>query len=100
MDGTGEDVAAAYRTVQAELAAYGQDLADKTQIVGLNKCDALDGDAIAEGVSALRDAGADHVLTLSGATGTGVQEALRALRDMVEQARAEAAPEETEAWQP
>jgi GTP-binding protein len=100
IDGTGEDVAAAYQTVQAELAAYGQDLANKTQIVGLNKCDALDADAIAEGVSALREAGADHVLTLSGATGTGVPEALRALRDLVEQARAAAAPEETEAWQP
>ena len=100
VDGTGEDVAAAYKTVQDELAAYGQDLANKTQIVGLNKADALDESAIDEAREALRAAGAANILVLSGATGTGVPAIMRALRDMVAAARTEAEPEETEAWHP
>ena len=100
VDGTGEDVAAAYKTVQDELAAYGQDLADKTQIVGLNKADALDEGAIDEAREALRAAGAGNILVLSGATGSGVPAIMRALRDMVAAARAAAEPVETEAWQP
>ncbi len=42
VDGTLDDVAAAYRTIRRELAAYGHGLADKPEIVGLNKIDALD----------------------------------------------------------
>ena len=100
VDGTGEDVAAAYQTVQDELEAYGQGLADKTQIVGLNKADALDEDAIAAARAALVEVGADQILTLSGATGAGVPETLRRLHDLVEAARADAEPVETEAWHP
>ena len=46
VDGTQDDVAGAYRTIRAELAAYGHGLADKPEIVGLNKIDALDPDAV------------------------------------------------------
>ena len=42
IDGTIEDVVDAYRTIRRELAAYGHGLADKPEIVGLNKIDALD----------------------------------------------------------
>ena len=38
----GEDVAAAYRTVRAELKAYGAGLEKKKEIVALSKCDAVD----------------------------------------------------------
>src|SRR5690242_6868968 len=41
VDGTQDDVAAAYRTVRAELRAYGGNLARKKEIVALNKIDAL-----------------------------------------------------------
>src|ERR1700759_1006378 len=41
VDGTGEDAGVAYKTVRAELAAYGNGLADKPEIVALNKADAL-----------------------------------------------------------
>ena len=45
VDGTQEDVAGAYRTVRAELAAYGHGLAAKPEILCLNKVDALGEDA-------------------------------------------------------
>src|SRR5690606_21512948 len=56
VDGTEEDVAAAYRTVRGELEAYGHGLAEKAEVVALNKCDALDTDAIKTKLAALRRA--------------------------------------------
>jgi len=100
VDGTGDDVAAAYRTVRTELEAYGQDLAGKTEIVGLNKCDAVPESDIEQLRQSLMEAGADHVLALSGATGHGVTEVLRAIVKMIEEARAAEKPTEVEAWQP
>ena len=45
IDGTLDDVAGAYRTIREELAQYGHGLAEKPEIVGLNKSDALDPEA-------------------------------------------------------
>ena len=42
VDGTDENVAQNYKTVRAELKAYGGGLARKPEIIALNKCDALD----------------------------------------------------------
>ena len=41
VDGTGEHAGEAYKTVRAELEAYGQGLEDKHEIVALTKTDAL-----------------------------------------------------------
>ena len=41
VDGTSEHAGNAYKTVRAELEAYGHGLADKPEIVALNKVDAL-----------------------------------------------------------
>jgi len=79
VDGTGDDPVAAWRTVRGEIESYGHGLADKPEITGLNKCDALDEATVAELLAALRAAGAATVLPLSGATGAGVTEVLRAL---------------------
>ncbi len=79
VDGTEDDPVAAWRTVRAELESYGHELAEKTEILALNKCDALD-DATREArAKALEDAAGRPVLRLSGATGEGTREALRAL---------------------
>ncbi len=82
VDGTGTDLAGAYRTLRAELAAYGGGLAEKTEIIALNKVDALD-DELAEAQAAeLAEAAGrrpEDILHLSGATGAGVPELLRAL---------------------
>jgi GTP-binding protein len=79
VDGTAEDVAHDYRTVLHELEAYGGGLVDKAVIVGLNKCDALTEDDIAEQCKRLADAAQTEVYPLSGVAGTGVETVLRAL---------------------
>jgi GTP-binding protein len=88
IDGTAEDVAGAYRTIRAELAAYGHGLTEKPEIVGLNKSDAIAGEDIPAKTAALAEAANAPVLALSGATGAGVREALRALKAHVLEARA------------
>jgi GTPase len=81
VDGTQDDVADAYRAVREELAAYGHGLADKPEIVGLNKTDALAPDAVKAKLAQLRSAAGrgTKVLPLSGVSGAGVPEVLTAL---------------------
>ncbi|RMF08331.1 MAG: GTPase ObgE [Alphaproteobacteria bacterium] len=83
VDGTAEDVAGAYRTVRGELEAYGQGLADKDEIVALNKCDALDQAVQTDKLKALEDASSREVFAISGATGDGVRTVLRRLAALV-----------------
>ncbi len=79
VDGTGDDVAAAYRTVRGELDAYGAGLADKPEVVALTKCDALTADeAEARRADLTRAAGTDAAM-VSALTGAGVEAVLRAL---------------------
>ncbi|MEM1078302.1 MAG: GTPase ObgE [Pseudomonadota bacterium] len=102
IDGTSEDVAADYQTIIHELEAYGGALADKPRVTALNKIDALDAEERAEKAAALQAASGFPVLQLSGVTGEGVQDVLRAVRRRIEGSRqAEiAAKQEPEAWQP
>src|SRR5262249_39762264 len=78
VDGTLEDVAEAYRTIRQELKLYGHGLADKPEIVGLNKIDALDSEATRVKLGELQRAAArgTPVRPLSGATGAAVPEGL------------------------
>ncbi|MGF1594189.1 MAG: GTPase ObgE [Kiloniellaceae bacterium] len=73
IDGTQEDVVGAYRTIRAELAAYDDELAAKTEVVGLNKIDALDDDERRQKQAALEAASGAEVLCLSGVSGQGVE---------------------------
>ena len=100
VDGTADDVIANWRTVRAEMEAYGNGLGDKIEIVGLNKIDALTDFAIVEKHQALKEAGANNVIKLSGATGLGVTEMLRALLVHIHNARAAEAPSQAIAYQP
>jgi GTP-binding protein len=102
VDGTGDDPAAAYKVVRGELEAYGQGLADKPEIVALSKADAMTPEEIKTQIAKLKKAAKKTPLVLSAQSGQGVQEALRALLKVIDQARAGANnPEETEAaWQP
>ena len=79
VDIAGDDPAEAMRTVNAELEAYGEDLADKPQLIALNKVDLADKE-LGEGFAAeLREAGADRVFVVSGASGEGIEELLDAV---------------------
>ena len=89
VDGTQEDVAAAYRTVRRELEEYGGGLKDKPEIVGLNKSDALDEALIAERRAALEAETGARVFVLSGVSKHGVDAVLSALLAEVRRARAE-----------
>jgi GTP-binding protein len=79
VDATGEDVAGAYRTVRAELKAYGAGLEKKKEIVALTKCDALDAETLAERAAALKAAARKKPLLVSAVSGQGVPEVLAAL---------------------
>ena len=72
VDGTQEDVAGAYRTVRAELAAYGHGLDDRREIAVLGKCDALDPGAIARKSAALAEASGTEAHPVSAVSGYGV----------------------------
>ena len=56
VDGTGEHAGEAYKTVRAELEAYGQGLADKQEIVALTKIDALTPEVIKQQAARLKRA--------------------------------------------
>ena len=58
IDGTEEDVVGAYRTIRRELADYGHGLAEKPEVVGLNKIDAIDPAEVDEKCRALGRRGA------------------------------------------
>ncbi len=83
VDGTADDVVADYRTVRAELAAYGFGLEDKTAVLALNKCDALQEADIVEKRAALEHESHVPVAILSGATGLGRDEVLHMLLEHV-----------------
>ncbi len=102
IDGTSEDAGAAYKTVRAELEAYGQGLTDKPEIVALSKADALTPEAIKKQIAKLKKASKKTPVVLSSASGQGVTDVLRALWKFIDQARADADASEAkeEAWQP
>src|SRR5690606_14533833 len=88
VDGTDDDVAANWQTVRNELSAYGHGLADKPELLVLNKIDTLTPDMVEFQLEALRTAAGDRpILTLSGATGAGVTELLRAAGTTIAEAR-------------
>ncbi|WPZ15650.1 GTPase ObgE [Nitratireductor rhodophyticola] len=82
-----EDPAAVYNTIRGELAAYGHGLTDKAEIVALSQVDLLDEEARAEKQAALAEACGRKPLLLSSATGEGVQDVLRALMKIIQDAR-------------
>ena len=91
VDGTQEDVAAAYRTVRGELSAYGAGLPDKQEVVCLNKCDALTEEQIEAGRTALSAAAGAPVHAISGVSHQGMDAVIHQLAGIVTKARAEAA---------
>src|SRR5579872_6021028 len=102
IDGTLEDAGAAYQTVRRELKAYGHALADKPEIVALNKADALSAADIERQVASLQRAAKTTPFVISAVSGQGVEAALRALLQFIDKARENiASPRSAEvAWRP
>ena len=102
VDGTSGDPVRDYETIIEELEAYGAELADKPRVTALNKIDALDEEERAflkEELEAVVDG---PVMLMSGVSGEGLQEVLRAVRSQISQDRIrQKGPEqESEAWRP
>jgi GTPase len=103
VDGTQDDVAAAYKTIRAELKSYSPVLAEKPEILCLNKCDALSEEDIAEKTKALMKAAKlkksraknapAPVLAISGAAKIGTTELLRRAIAVIQETRAKEAEE-------
>ena len=101
VDGTGEHAGEAYKTVRAELDAYGEGLADKPEIVALNKADALTPEQLKQQTARLKRAAKRTPLVISAATGAGVPAAMRALQRVIDEARGDAQPPAAAAgWHP
>ena len=103
VDAGGEHAGKDYKTVRAELEAYGGGLAEKPEIVALSKCDAVDPDHLRQQLARLKRAAKATPLRLSSATNTGVREALGELARVIAAARAEDAAETAQdagEWRP
>jgi GTP-binding protein len=87
VDGAAGDVVQTWRTVREELAAYGSGLADKPELIGLNKVDAMTPREASARKAALAKASGRPVMLLSGVTGQGVAEVLRALQAIISATR-------------
>ena len=83
VDGAAGDVVAAWRTVRHELVAYGGGLAEKPELIALNKSDAMSPRETSARAAALRRASGAEVAVISGATGAGVPALLRRIQDHV-----------------
>ncbi len=83
VDATGDDPVGAWRTVRRELEAYGADLIEKPEVIGLNKIDALDVAEVKALAAKLKRASKAEVLPLSGAGGQGIDTVLDRLADAI-----------------
>ena len=107
VDVTQEDVADAYLTIRDELEAYGDGLEDKSEIVALSKCDAVDDETALARSKELEAVAGVKPLLLSAASGRGVDAALFAITRSISDAKAYDHEKEAEArgdvpkpWQP
>ncbi|NHO53911.1 GTPase ObgE [Acetobacter estunensis] len=87
IDGAAGDVVEAWRTIRNELVEYGGGLADKPEIVVLNKADAMTPQQLSARKRALAKASGSPVMVMSGVSRQGVPEVLRALYERVAEAR-------------
>ncbi len=92
VDGTAEDVVAAYETVRGELNQYDDELAEKPEIVALNKCDALTKTEIAKKKKALEKASGGPVFTISAASRIDLEPVLQTMMQTIIDYRGEKVP--------
>ncbi|MFV0514289.1 MAG: GTPase ObgE [Jhaorihella sp.] len=101
VDATSASIADDYRTIIDELHAYGGDLAHRTRITVMNKIDALDEDERAAARAELEAVAGGPVLAMSGVSGEGLSEVLRALRARIDADRLRRRPAGNgEPWRP
>jgi GTP-binding protein len=93
IDATAESPTEAYRTVRGEIEAYGAGLAEKPEIVALNKTDALTPAEASRKRAALSRAIGKEVRLVSGVSGAGVRDLVNEIAAMLRARRADKAEE-------
>ena len=83
IDGLEEDPLTAYKTVRREIKAYGQGLVDKSEIVALNKCDALPSEEVEKKRRALEGMTGQTVTSISAIAGEGMDSVVNQLFERV-----------------
>jgi GTPase len=99
IDGTDLDPATAYQTIQQELIAYSHGLADKPQLVAINKIDALPDSQVDELVADLCAVTGAKVFRISAVSHQGEDELLRAVWKLLDETNEAIAAEEARAVQ-
>jgi GTPase len=97
VDGTSSTITRDYRTIVTELEAYSDLLGDKPRILALNKTDAMTAKETGDRRRALEKASGGDVHVISGVSGKGLPEVLRAIYATI---HAEAPQKEQGPWQP
>ena len=87
IDATLDDVVGAWRTIRAELEAYGHGLVDKAELIALNKADAVPAAEMEKKRKALKRASRREPLVMSAATSAGVANVMQAVAAVVRTAR-------------
>ena len=100
VDGTQSEIARAYKTIRSELQNYGHGLADKPEVVVLNKIDAIPTDALKRKIASLERASGQKVIAMSGVTGDCVDQVLYAIVRKLNDSRREKREENTRGWAP
>ncbi len=90
VDGAAGDVVQAWRTVREEMMEYGHGLADKPEIIALNKADAMSPRETSARRAALAKASGQPVAVISAVAHQGVDEVLQAMWPAIVTARQQA----------
>ena len=96
VDITSPDPIADYQTIQHELQAYGRGLAQRPQILALNKVDAVDEETITAIAHQLETLSQTSVFLISAVTRAGLDELLQYIWSMLDQLNEAEAEEELE----
>lgn len=105
IDATAPDPVKSYRVIRKELKAYSEILADKPEIVALNKIDAVEPKLLEKKIEDFKKKLKKTPVTLSGATGKNVDLTMKRLLTVIQKARKPEAPApvagvKEEQWRP
>ncbi|GGD13162.1 GTPase ObgE [Aquisalinus flavus] len=91
VDASADDVVASWQTVRTEMESYGHGLAEREEILALNKSDIVGDGDLEEKRAALAEASGKDVWVISGATTKNVDKLLGKLLEVIKTTRGEEA---------
>jgi GTP-binding protein len=104
IDVTADDPVGDYRVIRKELKAYSPELAEKTEIIALNKVDLLSEEEVAKKLADFKKRVKKTPMLMSGATQKGVTDAMKKLLEVIVTSRSNRSEDgegvTTEDWRP